>query len=249
MDESNSNPLEGKPANGTTSSSRVAPMSTIKVTRKTVPVPRGVPTGQPASAGPNGLVASPTSPRIKETPSAIEAKAKVPQAATPVAARPDPSQNGVRPPRGAPTGTTANVMDRVGTSPIPPRPEVEPVPPSRTPVRQYYLSDDLGVKALGPGVQQAFVELVDSCMAEMVVAEDNPTAKAIAGPIPFEKSCEILLQCRLAALYMSEDPDWQEIERLTSLLDRIARRVHRATDQLIRLQVLKLQRSKHEQGR
>ena len=249
MNQSNSNPLVGKPANGTTSSSRVAPMSTIKVTRKTVPVPRGVPNGQPASTGPNGPAAATASPKIKGAPGAAEAKAKVPQAATPVTARPDKSQSGARPSSGAPTGTTANVSDRVGKSPLPPPPDIEPVPPSKTPLRQYYLSDDLRVKALGPGVQQAFIELIDTCMAQMVVAEENPIAKAIAGPIPFEKSCEILLQCRLAALYMSEDPDWQAIERLTSRLDRISRRIHWATDKLIRLQVLKLQHSKHEQGR
>lgn len=222
-----------------------APKQTIKVT---FPVPRLASNGKPTSPGPNGLAASAASPKVKEAPSATQAKAKVPQAATPVAARPGGSQDGARPPSGAPTGATANVTNCVEKSPIPPQPDVDPTPPGKTPLRQYFFPDGLRPEDLAPGIRQAFVDLVEPCMAEMVVAEENPTAKAIAGPIPFEKSCEILLQSKLAALYLSDNPDWEEIERLTGLLDRIARRVHRATDQLIRLQVLDLQRSKHEQS-
>ena len=155
--------------------------------------------------------AAPSAPTIKPTN-------KVPTPDTAASAKPVAANGTGRSPK------TAKV----------PTPDTDPAAQQETP-RPYFFPEGMQSGDLPLGVQCAIEELVNPCMEELVIAEKDPLVKAIAGPLPFEKTTQILLQRKLTDKMLSDDPDPDEIERLVDLIDRSAKRVHYIEDKLLRM--------------
>ena len=140
-------------------------------------------------------------------------------------------------PAGTPASAKPGAADGRGRSPKTakvPTPDTDPVMEETTPC-PYFFPEGTMAGDVPLGVRCAIKEMATPIMEKMVIAEQDPLAKAIAGPLPFEKTAQILLQAEFSREMLSETPDPEEIERLMNLLDRSAKRVHHIEDKLVRI--------------
>lgn len=128
----------------------------------------------------------------------------------------------------------SNGTGRSPTAAKVPTPHTDPAAQQQTP-RPYFFPEGMKLGDVPLGVQCAIEEMVNPCMEELVIAEKDPLAKAIATALPFEKATQILLQRELTDKMLSDNPDPEEIERLVNLIDRSAKRMHYIEDKLLRI--------------
>jgi hypothetical protein len=247
----NSNPLEHKPTDETTSAGTAIPKPTAKIPN-VVSTPSAAPNGKPASPRLNEVLTSSRGPAASVSPGKTATTIRVPsfpparpkQKAIAGAARQAEPQTAPNPPRGAAT-CAAPEKDHDPRIAKPPQPVGEPAPQPKTPVDQYFYPEDYRVEDVRPGIRQAYLEIVDPCMRELVIGENRPLRKAIAASVPFEVALIISLQCALLEKMQSRKPDPEEIDRLMSQLDRAERRKQRMLEQLLKMDGQDLRRRKH----